>query len=263
MKSLTHYKFNPLHKAILLSSVLISSMAIAKPAQNTQKSAIDKVKQAEIKKLKKQISQIKQKNQKKVDKLVTQLAKLEKSTQSKNKQAISTKKAKKIKLKKSKVNKAKIVKKAKKSTTIKNSNKAIVKSTAKKSKDITKKKGGKVLGADEISVEQLDLTKLLAGAKIETTQKPISQKIKVAKIKTIVENDNEAMLEKNNISNIKISNIKSEKNKAGSELYLMALTAFSDKNTDVAIHKLKEYVNHYPNGKLVAKAKYWLGESYL
>ncbi len=179
--------------------------------------------------------------------------------------------------------KAKPVKKEDKSakkTTVK-IKKQVAKITPKKKKDTVikkvkmqkdvKKKNKKVLGSDEISVEQLDLKKLLAGAKIETTQKPIKlvdTQIIDSKIETIVKSDDEPMLAKSkpNLLQVKKTDIKNTKPKqdnTSSELYLQALKAFSDKNTDVAIHKLKQYVNDYPNEKLVPKAKYWLGESYL
>ncbi len=261
MKSLTHRKFNPMYKAVLLSSLLISSVAIAKPVEKT---TTNKAKQTEIKKLKQQISQIKSQNQKKIAKLVADLERLEKSAKKQTKKETPVKRAKPNKSKVSKSKKKpikKIVKKSKqtkKTATIKNDKKAVRKITAKKKKYIFEKKSKKVLGADEISVEQLDLAKLSAGTKMETTYKPITQKTEETKIDTIVQSNNESILEKSNINSVE-----SEKNKAGSELYLMALTAFSSKNTDVAIHKLKEYVNKYPDGKMIPKAKYWLGESYL
>ncbi len=313
MKSLSNRKFNPIHTTLLLSSVLISPMAMAEPVKNKvyHVSPTLKLQRTEIKKLKEQITQIQQQHQQKINELMARLDELEKSTQEEEKKlaqkAKETSKKKAIKpisikkdtaksVKKEDKNKAKeekqVVKNhlSKKINTDKNNKKELEKTKANKKQDTKinkekpqnkpKKKGKKVLGADEISVEQLDLAKLSAGAKIETIHKPIKQeKIqpKDLKIETIVKNDNEPMLQKrkprilkvkrlnlnNKKFNISAQKANFEQDKVGSKLYLKALKAFSDKNTDVAIRQLKQYVNNYPNGKLVPKAKYWLGESYL
>ncbi len=319
MKFLTYRKFNRVQTSLLLSSLLISPMALANPVKNNPTL---KLQRAEIKNLKSQISQIQQQNQQKINDLMARLSKLEKLTEQeeknlkekekkakKEKEAKKEEKAKKEKANNNKTEKTKVnlVKKDKKTTkdttktnkvkSVKKdsstktkavkkedksakSKKAVAKSTAKHNeKKIAKKNGKKVLGADEISVEQLDLAKLSAGAKIETTQKPImAETIKPAdlQIKTIVQNDDESeetrkprilKVKKLNINNKKpdmsAQLAREEREKTGAELYLKALKAFSNKNTDVAIHKLKEYVNNYPNGKMIPKAKYWLGESYL
>ncbi len=341
MKSLTYR-----NKTLLLSSLLISPLTMAKPVPKVEKTVKDKayhanptlqLQRAEIKNLKSQIAEIQQQNQQKIDNLMARLSKLEKLTeqeekkiakQAKEREIEKAKKAKeeinknkveeveiepvkqeknttkktnftnhltkkdkkepKPTIKKTEKTKEKPVKKEEKST---KSKKEVEKTTAKKKEDKkidksktqkkSKKKGKKVLGADEISVEQLDLKKLSAGAKIETIHKRIiEEKVQPEdmKIETIVKSDNDEIMPsstKPRVLKVKKLNLNNKKEdasaqarkeakiKASSELYLNALKAFSDKQTNVAIKKLKKYVNDYPDGKLLPKAKYWLGESYL
>ncbi len=297
MKSLTYRKFNHVHKTVLLSSLLISPMALAKPIKNKDYHANPtlKLQRAEIKNLKSQISQIQKQNQQKIEGLMARLSKLEKLTEQEEKKLaerkvsqkktskLSSTKAKSKSTEKSTPNKTK-KQEVKKTNTNKNSKKTLEKTATKKKKDTKtnkQKNGKKVLGADEISVEQLDLAKLSAGAKIETIHKPIQEENTTtanAKIETVVKNDTDDIIvekskpkvlkvKKLNINNkkfdISTQTITEEEENAGSEIYLQALQAFSDKRTDIAIHKLKEYVTNYPNEKLIPKAKYWLGESYL
>ncbi len=300
MKPLTNCKFNYLHKTLLLSSVLVSSLAIAQPMQNTKKPII-KSKTSQVKKtssnkakakpiskkvkktnkstkkpiVKSKTSQVKKtsSNKAKVKPITKKVKKTNKST----KKPIVKNKISQVKTTSSNKAKAKLITKKVKKTN-KSTKKPIVKSKVslvKKTssnkakaklitnkKSVVKKQPKKQLGSDEISVEQLDLKKLLAGTKIETTHSLINENVHTQVFditwKNTAQKGNKIKIEK-----YKPNNVQSEQNPTSSELYMQALKAYSDKNTSVAIRKFKKYINDYPNGNLIPKAKYWLAETYL
>ncbi len=143
----------------------------------------------------------------------------------------------------------------------KDANKLKVKAKNKVPNKVTNKVKDKVKNkvvankvANRVKVSKLSVTK------------PVAKKANdVPKVKQVLKNKAKTAntAKSAEITAQKSSTTNDMPNTMASELYLKALQAFSVGETNTAIRNLRQYVNDYPNEPLIAKAHYWLGESYL
>ncbi len=134
---------------------------------------------------------------------------------------------------------------------------------------------GGALGSHEVTIEQVDMSKfnLLTAPEPRSEDDYKDSPVKlgsgtklgsVTKSSSTSDKTSQASPSKALLTQATSKNSANVKAASGaSELYLNALKAFSEQKTDTAIIELKKYIKRYPNGKLIAKANYWLGESYL
>ncbi len=123
------------------------------------------------------------------------------------------------------------------------------------------KKGG--IGSGEVTIEEVDMSKFDLLTVPETTSRYQMLDAKKPEAETNVTNKFTEKPSNKVTDKATTANNTTQTKDTGSKIYLHALKSFSEEKTDTAIRELKKYIQQHPDGKLIAKANYWLGESYL